>query len=210
MRPARRTSLLTLVGPGLAVLGFVAGCATPSEPEATAPGPVTASRSATPSASPVEQPPTAAATQTGEPSASPSPTRQTPATLRFSAKTTDGTSFDGSSLQGKPVLLWFWAPWCPTCQRELPEVEKLAKRYGGDVHVVGVGSLDSAAAINRFADQTSGFTANLADQEGSVWKHFKITQQSSFVLLDADGQETFRTGYGGSPDLADEVAAVAE
>ncbi len=132
-----------------------------------------------------------------------------PATLKFSAKTVDGRAFDGASLQGRPVLLWFWAPWCPTCRGQLPEVQRLAKRYDGKVAVIGIGSLDSRAAIARFANQADGPT-HLVDERGAVWRHFDIVQQSSFVLLDADGKETFRAGYGGSPKLADEVAAVAD
>lgn len=33
----------------------------------------------------------------------------------FTVATLDGATFDGRSLAGKPALLWFWAPWCPTC-----------------------------------------------------------------------------------------------
>lgn len=170
-----------------------------------------ASSTAPVSTDPEVSPVPAATTARSKTSAAPSPRAKptTPNTLQFSATTTDGKSFDGASLVGKPVLLWFWAPWCPTCRRELPEVERLAKQYDGEVQVVGIGSLDSAKAISQFAERTSGFTAQLLDEQGSVWKHFAVTQQSSLVLLDSDGRETFRAGYGGSPDLAGEVATVA-
>ena len=41
-----------------------------------------------------------------------------------------------------------------------------------------------------------------------MWRHFEVVQQSSFVLLDDKG-EGWSVGYGGSDDLADQVAAVA-
>ena len=42
-----------------------------------------------------------------------------------------------------------------------------------------------------------------------MWRHFEVVQQSSFVLLDARGEVVYEVGYGGSDDLADQVAAVA-
>ena len=133
---------------------------------------------------------------------------EVPASLRFSGTTVDGKPFDGASLQGKPVLIWFWAPWCPTCHSQIPQVQRLAKQYDGQLSVIGVGSLDDAAAIKRFAAQVPGVT-HLIDERGTVWKHFGVVEQSSFVLLDGRGEIKFRTGYGGSEALADKVAAVA-
>ena len=70
------------------------------------------------------------------------PRTAVPATLQFRAETVDGRPFSGASLAGKPVVLWFWAPWCPTCRSQIPQVQDLAARYGDRVGVVGVGSLD--------------------------------------------------------------------
>jgi thiol-disulfide isomerase/thioredoxin len=119
----------------------------------------------------------------------------------------DGSSFDGASLRDRPVLLWFWAPWCPTCRSQLPEVQRIASAYGDRLQVVGVGSLDSRDAIARFAEQTSDFTVQLVDEKGSIWRHFDITEQSSFVLLDSEGKVVHRSGYGGDDDLEREVEA---
>ena len=131
-----------------------------------------------------------------------------PDSLDFTATTVEGGSFEGASLAGKPALLWFWAPWCPTCRSQVPQVESLAEEYADDVAVIGVGSLDSAEAIAAFAADVDGVT-HLEDVDGALYRKFGIAEQSSFVLLDADGDVAFETGYGGSDDLADEVGAVA-
>ena len=125
--------------------------------------------------------------------------------MKFEATTVDGKSFDAASLAGKPALFWFWAPWCPTCKAQIPEVQKLAKTYEGRVNVVGVGSLDGGNAIKRFADDAWGMT-HLTDEQGKVWKHFGVVEQSSFLLLNAKGEKVFSAGYGGSSKLPDEVA----
>jgi thiol-disulfide isomerase/thioredoxin len=40
-------------------------------------------------------------------------TSAVPQTLAFTAHTVGGKRFDAASLAGKPVVLWFWAAWCP-------------------------------------------------------------------------------------------------
>lgn len=148
--------------------------------------------------------PTEEASRTATPS---SPAADVPEILDFSATTVAGDTFDGASAAGRPVLLWFWAPWCPTCRGQIPQVEGLEADYGDDLTVIGVGSLDSADAIAEFAAGVDDFT-QLEDEDGALYRRFGIVEQSSFVLLDADGEVAFSTGYGGSDDLADEVAAV--
>ncbi len=131
-------------------------------------------------------------------------TQDTPALLDFTATTVTGEAFDGASLAGRPTVLWFWAPWCPTCRGQIPQVEALEAEYGDDLNVVGIGSLDSAEAIAEFADDVAGLT-HIEDVDGELWRRFGVTEQSSFVVLDADGTVSFEAGYGGSDDLDAEV-----
>ena len=114
--------------------------------------------------------------------------------LTFTGTTVDGKPFDGKSLAGKPAVLWFWAPWCPVCLQQAPGVRAAAEQYGDKVTIVGVAGLDKAAAMPEFIRlaKVESIT-NLSDEPGAIWKHFGITSQSTFVLLDAAGQQT---GHG--------------
>ncbi len=123
-----------------------------------------------------------------------------PQSLDFTGTTVSGEAFEGAALAGRPTLLWFWAPWCPTCRGQIPQVERLMADHGGELNVIGIGSLDSAEAIAGFADDVDG-VIHLEDAEGELWKRFGVTEQSSFVLLDADGSVAFEAGYGGSEEL---------
>ncbi len=134
-------------------------------------------------------------------------TSAAPALLCFTARTTDGTTFDGRRLAGKPAVLWFWAPWCPTCRAQAAGVTTLAGGYAGQVNVVGVGGLDDSAAISEFADAVNSFP-QLDDPRGEIWKRFGITAQSTYVLLDASGSVRFR-GYLDDAELARRVAELA-
>ncbi len=150
----------------------------------------------------------AAAAEAGAPEAGPEgEVVDVPELLQFEATTLDGAVFDGSSLVGKPTVLWFWAPWCTTCIGQIPQVEAVAAQYVGEANVVGVGGLDSDSAIEDFAADLDGLTS-LVDDEGAIWQRFEIIEQSSFVILDADGQEVARSGYSDELDLSSEVAGL--
>ncbi len=106
----------------------------------------------------------------------------------FTVATLDGGTFDGRSLAGKPAVLWFWAPWCPTCLGQAKQVNALAADYAGKAAVVGVAGLGTVPEMNEFVGlaKLSGFP-QLADEQGAVWKRFGMTEQSTFVVLDSQG-----------------------
>lgn len=129
------------------------------------------------------------------------------ADLGFSGTTVAGSAFEGSSLEGKPAVLWFWAPWCPTCRAQIPNVTGLAEKYAGEVTVVGVGGLDTAKAIEDLATRIPHVT-HLVDDRGEVWRHFRVTAQSTYTVIDGDG-EIVAEGYLEDAELNDLVADLA-
>lgn len=155
----------------LAALAVTAGCAqgTPSGTAASATAPFPAATG------------TAAATTSVA-------TAAVPPTLTFTARTVAGADFNGASLAGKPVVLWFWAPWCPTCAGQANGVKATAEQLAGKVNVVGVGGLDDETAMRRFITEWKlDAVPHLSDEAGTVWKKFGVTSQSTFVLLDSRG-----------------------
>ncbi|BCJ75096.1 hypothetical protein CS0771_46400 [Catellatospora sp. IY07-71] len=147
-------------------------------------------------------------------SASPAQASMSPATvpqsLRFTATTVDGKPFDAAALAGKPVVLWFWAAWCPRCRAKAADVVAVQRAHGDAVHVVGVAGLGSGKdAMRRFAADT-GITAfaNLDDDRGEVWRRFDVTAQEYFVVIDRDGKVVHRGGLSGD-QLRERVAALA-
>ena len=61
----------------------------------------------------------------------------------FSITTTDGQKISMDELQGKVVLLDFWATWCVPCREALPHLQKVAKKFQGEPLVILSVSLDS-------------------------------------------------------------------
>lgn len=48
----------------------------------------------------------------------------------------DGNAVKLSDLTGKPIVLNFWASWCPPCKAEMPDFEEAYKKYGDRVHFI--------------------------------------------------------------------------
>lgn len=62
-----------------------------------------------------------------------------------------GQSQSLSKWQGKTLIVNFWAPWCPPCVKEMPELSELhASLAARDTHVIGIG-IDTPAHIAEFA-----------------------------------------------------------
>lgn len=133
-----------------------------------------------------------------------------PDKLQFTASTLDGAQFKGAELAGKPVVFWFWAPWCPKCKSEAPGVAAVSARFQGKVAFVGVAGLDKESAMRKFvADTKTGGIPHLSDENGEVWRKLGITQQSTFVFMAPDGSTTKASGPLGKDELERKVAELA-
>lgn len=132
----------------------------------------------------------------------------TSASYDFTGETVDGAAYDGQQLAGKPAVLWFWAPWCPTCRAQAGNLMRLSEEYAGEVNVVGVGGLADATDIKDFAEVVEG-PAHLVDVEGEIWRHFGVTAQSTYVVLDADGS-VVTEGYLDDGVLNEQVADLVD
>lgn len=160
---------------------------------------------------PPDSPPTGQATQSVDAPSSVSSTGSTavPAALEFSAPVVGGGQFDGASLASKPAVLWFWASWCPRCQAKASDVRILQAEYAGRVTFVGVAGLGSGDdAMIQFVTQhnLSEFT-HLADDEGTVWRHFGVAEQEVFVVIDKAGT-VVHTGPLTADDLRERLAGL--
>ena len=60
----------------------------------------------------------------------------------FTVYTEDGTAVKLSELYGKPIILNFWASWCPPCKSEMPDFESMYQKYGEDIHFVMINLTD--------------------------------------------------------------------
>ena len=97
--------------------------------------------------------------------------------------------------QGKVVLLNIWATWCPPCVKEMPTLDRLQKRLGGDFFQVVVLSLDEAGikVVKQFFDQTNVKNLDIyMDSNFKAASALNALGLPTTILIDLKGQELGR------------------
>ncbi len=96
-----------------------------------------------------------------------------------------------AELRGQPLLINFWATWCPPCIKELPEFDRFARSHDKQVKVVGL-AIDSLAPVQEFLKkQPVGFAIGLAGFAGTDLARSLGNSAGALpftVLLDAKGK----------------------
>ena len=102
----------------------------------------------------------------------------------------------------KPVLVEFWATWCPVCAELLPRMEAARKKYGDRVEflVIAVAVNQSTNTVRRhLARHPMPFTF-LWDANGKAVRAFQAPATSFVAILDAQGRVVY-TGIGADQDI---------
>jgi thiol-disulfide isomerase/thioredoxin len=71
----------------------------------------------------------------------------------FTVLDTSGKEVPLHSLVGKPIILNFWASWCPPCKQEMPDFEAAYKKYGSDIQFMMVNLTDGGRETIATAEQ---------------------------------------------------------
>lgn len=92
----------------------------------------------------------------------------------FLLETPQGGTLRLSDLQGQPVLLNFWATWCPPCREEMPELVAAYKRYRAQgLVIVAVNLQEADEKVLEFALEFGlafPLVIDRTSQVGEVWR----------------------------------------
>ncbi len=115
----------------------------------------------------------------------------------FILERTDGTVFRSDALKGKkPLMLVFWATWCPSCKEEIPrlkEVHSEPRLKGLELIAVNVGVNDSLKKTKRFMKKYDISYPVGFDEGSRITRRFGILGTPTVILVDRRGVVRYRS-----------------
>jgi len=201
---------------GLVLFG-VWGCASPPPPTPTPtrPNPLPTWTPLGPTATPrplgtrvVPDTPTRAAP-------SPEPTQARPVAPVVGAQAPDfvlwdlkGNEVSLSRLRGHPVVLNFWASWCPPCREEMPDLAAAYEAYKGQgVMFVGINFLEDAGRVREYVEWMEVPFPVVLDVTGEVVAAYQVRALPSTFFIDQEGTVVRRYTGPLTRDLLDQYLA---
>ncbi len=118
-------------------------------------------------------------------------------------ETLDGKVADLAQYIGKgPVVMEFWAVWCPNCKELEPAMLAVQKKYAGKVQFVGVAvSVNESPELVRVYVQKHGLAGvQFYDRKGTAIDAYDVPATSFVVVISKAGKVVY-TGLGGTQNL---------
>lgn len=99
-------------------------------------------------------------------------------------------------LEEKPVMLYFWATWCPYCLKETPKLVDFHNIYADKIAVIGinVGVNDSIAKINDYVQKYQISFPIIFDEKNDISPAYGVNGTPVFVII-SQAQEILYRGH---------------
>ncbi len=106
----------------------------------------------------------------------------------FSLKTLNGSQVSLSDFKGKPILLKFWATWCPSCVEELPPMEKFSEGKRDQLHIL-LAAIDGEREkrVQDVIKKSKVTLPVLLDVKEKIARTYKVTFIPATFLVDREG-----------------------
>ncbi len=105
----------------------------------------------------------------------------------FTLTSLEGKKVRLSDLQGKIVLINFWATWCAPCRLEMPLIEERAERYSSQLAVLGVNFDEPQDQVQSFVDELGLRFDVLLDPGAQVQDLYQVRGYPTSLFVDEAG-----------------------
>ena len=127
---------------------------------------------------------------------------------RFSAKTTDGETFNNASIKGKVALLEFWTTWCGYCAEEAQMVDKIGKELGDKgLILLAIDVGESKKTVKKYLEQHPRNCKIVLMEDTNLAAMYQATVYPIYVVIDREGNIAgTQRGAGGEGALRKLIA----
>lgn len=116
----------------------------------------------------------------------------------FTLTDVDGKAHSLAAYRGRPVVLYFWASWCPYCTNEMPQLNRVRAAYQeAGLEILAVNILEQPAKARSVSRSLGVEYPVLLDETGAVTRTFAVRATPTYVLIDREG--IYRDVIVGSP-----------
>jgi thiol-disulfide isomerase/thioredoxin len=108
----------------------------------------------------------------------------------FNLTTLSGDNFVLSQHRGYPVIINFWASWCPPCRAEMPAFQQAFAEYeeqGLMIAAVNATYQDSRSEATAFASENKLIFPIPLDTTGAVSRSYNLYSLPTTVFIDSQG-----------------------
>ncbi len=106
----------------------------------------------------------------------------------FSLQDLNGNTVTLADYKGvKPVVLDFWATWCPNCQRDMPRLNQYYEKYKDQIEVIGVNLQENKSLVEKFVEQRGLTFPIVLDPASLASRSYSVRYTNYHVLIDKAG-----------------------
>ncbi len=100
----------------------------------------------------------------------------------------DGTQGSFADFIGKPLVVNFWASWCPACVAEMPDFQRVHEALGEEVAFLGLNMQETSREAAEALVTSTGVRYVLAeDPDGAIYRQFGGFAMPTTIFIDAEG-----------------------
>jgi peroxiredoxin len=109
--------------------------------------------------------------------------------LDFALNDLDGNRYELSEMEGRPVVLNFWATWCAPCRIEMPELQAAFEKHQEDGLIMLALDYDEPESTVRpfFYDEFELTFTPLIDEDGLVAESYGVFNFPSTIFISPEG-----------------------
>ncbi len=120
-----------------------------------------------------------------------------------------GSAIASQDLEGKVVLVEFWATWCPPCIKALPWLSRLQEQYAETLTILGVAIESPGEELRRMVGEHQ-LSFPVVEGDADLARAFgDVLAVPAMFVFDAEGMLQ-RTAFGSPPELAGEIEVLLE